>query len=81
MGKLELRDGVARFSARGAKSLAVRLDDVVGAGILRSGAATADRRPTLVVRRREGAPIFVREVAGFGVLHELADSFAVAAAA
>lgn len=81
MGKLELRAGVARFSARGAESLTVGLDDVVGTAIVRSGVAATERRPTLVVRRREGAPIFVREVAGFGVLHELADSFAVAAAA
>jgi hypothetical protein len=80
-GKLELRDGVARFSARCAEPLELDLDEVVEVAIARSAKPDGDLRPTLLLCRRHAAPIFVRSVLGFGVLHELADAFAARSAA
>lgn len=75
-GKLELRDGIALFSARDAEPVELDLGQVVEVSIARSAPPAGDLRPTLVLRRRHAGAIFIRSVLGFGVLHELADAFA-----
>lgn len=81
-GRLELRHDTACFSARGAEPLVLGLDAVVEVTIVRSATPPEGRvKPVLVVRSRDGGPVFVRTILGFGVLHEIADALAPSGAA
>jgi hypothetical protein len=75
-GRAELRARALRLEAGAGEVREIRYEDLVGISIGRTRAERIAGRPTLILDRRDGAPVRLASIAQLGIVSELAERLA-----